>query len=124
MARPTLLVAEPEPSQALSVRKLVLETAKYNVLTAHSTGEAKELFELFPNISAAVLVGNDGIDCAEVARAIKTTTAKVPVVFLHSRIGVVCKDADHRLASDEPEKLLTLVRSLVGDARLQDTPKG
>ena len=63
MPRPTLLVAEPEPSQALSVRKLVLETAKYNVLTAHSSREALDLFHLFPNVSMAVLVGDDGIDC-------------------------------------------------------------
>ncbi len=124
MPRPTLLVAEPEPSQALSVRKLVLETAKYNVLTAHSTREAKDLFQLFPNISIAVLVGGgDGIDCDDVARVIKTTTAKVPIVFLNSRIGGVCRQADHTLPSDEPEKLLTLARSITGDPRQQDSPR-
>jgi len=32
--RPTFLMAEPEPEQALSTRKLVLETAKFNVITA------------------------------------------------------------------------------------------
>src|SRR4051812_48605380 len=46
MARPTLLVAEPEPEAALSVRKLVLETAKFNVLTAHSDEETVELFHV------------------------------------------------------------------------------
>src|SRR5437763_1250257 len=30
MPRPTVLVVEPEPHEALSVRKLVLETAKFN----------------------------------------------------------------------------------------------
>jgi hypothetical protein len=77
---PVKLVAEPEPSQALSVRKLVLETAKHNVLTAHSTREALDLFHLFPNVSMAVLVGDEG------------------------------------------ETLLSLVRSVLGDARKQDTP--
>ncbi len=38
MPRPTLLIAEPEPEQALSVRKLVLETGKFNVLTARASG--------------------------------------------------------------------------------------
>ena len=57
MPRPTLLIAEPDPVQALSVRKLVMETAKYNVMTAHSTREAIDIFHLFPNVSAAVLVG-------------------------------------------------------------------
>jgi hypothetical protein len=54
--RPTLLVAEPERLEALSTRKLVLETGKFNVLTAHSTEEANALFSLLPNLTAAVLV--------------------------------------------------------------------
>jgi DNA-binding response OmpR family regulator len=123
MPRPTLLVAEPEPTQALSVRKLVLETAKYNVITAHSTREGLDLFQLFPNISIAVLVGGSGeIDCDAIAKAIKAATTKVPIIFLNMRIGAMCRNADHSLASGEPEKLLDLVRSLVGDARLVDTP--
>src|SRR6185503_18744271 len=69
MPRPTVLVAEPEPPQSLSVRKLVLETAKFNVLTAHSTREALDIFELFPNISAAVLVGESGLDCDLIANS-------------------------------------------------------
>jgi hypothetical protein len=35
--------------QALSVRKFVLETAKYNMLTARSTREAVDIFHMFPN---------------------------------------------------------------------------
>jgi hypothetical protein len=40
MPRPTLLVAESEPVEALSVRKLVLETGEFSLLTAHSFREA------------------------------------------------------------------------------------
>ena len=42
--------------EALSVRKLVLETGKFNVLTAQSFRVGLELFHLFPNIFAAVIV--------------------------------------------------------------------
>ncbi len=117
MPRPTILVAEPEPSQALSVRKLVLETAKFNVLTAHSTREALDLFHLFPNVNLAVLVPSNNVDCNIVASAVKKATTKVPVVFLHSAIGAVCKEADHSLQAGEPEELLELIRSLLGDPR-------
>ena len=117
MPRPTLLVAEPEPSQALSVRKLVLETGKFNVLTAHSTREAVDIFHLFPNISAAVLVGTQEVDCDKVAKTIKSAVSKIPVVFLRSHIGAACRTADHHLSSAEPEKLLDLMRSLLGDPR-------
>ena len=124
MPRPTLLVAEPEPSQALSVRKLVLETAKFNVLTAHSTREALDLFHMFPNISAAVLVGETAIDCDAIAQHIKQTVKeKIPIVYLSSRIGGMCKHAEHNLETGEPEKLLDTVRSILGDTRTIDTPE-
>lgn len=120
MARPTLLVAEPEPLQALSVRKLVLETAKFNVLTAHSTREALDLFHLFPNISMAVLVGESSIDCDAVAKHIRTTTDKVPIVFVSGRIGAKCEYAHHSRPTGEPEALLELVRAMLGDPRELD----
>ena len=117
MARPTLLVAEPEPVQALSVRKLVLETAKYNVLTAHSNRETLDLFHLFPNISMAVLVDDSELNCEQIAKYIRTTTDKVPIIFLTSRIAGKCDYADQNITNGEPERLLEVVRSLVGDPR-------
>ena len=120
--RPTLLIAEPEPQQALSVRKLVLETGKFNVLTAHSTREAIDLFHLFPNISAATLVGESQIDCDKVASIITGATDKVPIIYLHGSIGGRCVHADHHLSSHEPETLLELVRLLFGDPREMESP--
>ena len=117
MPRPALLVAEPEPEQALSVRKLVLETGKFNVLTAHSSVEALDIFHLFPNIDAAVLVGEGTIDCKDVASKIKTINGEVPIIYLHGSIGGRCSHADHDLSSHEPEALLELVRGLLGDPR-------
>ena len=120
MPRPTLLVAEPEPEQALSVRKLVLETGKFNVLTAHSSREALDIFHLFPNISAAILVGDTEINCNDVGKHIKSATNKIPIIYLHASIGGHCASADHHLSSHEPELLLELVRSLLGDPRLSE----
>jgi CheY-like chemotaxis protein len=120
--RPTFLVAEPEPQQALSVRKLVLETGKFNVVTAHSTREAIDLFHLFPNITAAILAGESKIDCDKVASTIKSATEKVPIIYLHGSIGGRCPHSDHHLSSHEPEALLELVRSLFGDPRQMESP--
>ena len=117
MPRPTFLVAEPEPNEALSVRKLVLETAKYNVLTAHRTEEALDVFRLFPNVNAAILVMNSNIDCELIARTIKDVTANIVVVALTAQIGGHCVRADHMLSSHEPEQLVDLMQSLFGDPR-------
>jgi len=54
MARPVFLVIEVEQPDGLSTRKLVLETAKYNVLTAHSGKEGIEIAETHP-VQALVL---------------------------------------------------------------------
>ncbi len=120
MPRPTLLVAETEPDQALSVRKLVLETAKFNVLTAHSTREALDLFDLFPNITAAVLADGEGLDCDKIASTIKTATDRVPIFCLSARVGAKVPSADETLSSHEPEKLVERMRSLFGDPRLDE----
>jgi CheY-like chemotaxis protein len=123
MPRPTILVVEPEPFEALSARKLVLESAKFNVLTAHSTQEALDLFEMFPQLSAVVLVMEPAIDLKRVIDAVRTNVLKVPVVALATRPRQKCKDADHCLSSNEPEELLTLLRRLMGDPRRSENHK-
>lgn len=118
MQRPTFLVAEAEPDHALSVRKLVLETAKFNVLTAHSTREAMDTFKSFPNISAAVLSEANGIDAEKIGSFIKNASgSKIPVVVLSPRVGASSEIADHVLCSHEPDELVKLMRSLFGDPR-------
>ena len=115
--RPTLLVAEPEPAEALSVRKLVLETAKFNVLTAHTTREAIDIFQSFPNISAVIAVDADDIDCEVVTTAIKEAAPRMHAIALSARAGYRCTAANHHVSSHEPEQLLRLVRELLGDPR-------
>lgn len=116
--RPVLLVAEPEPPQSISIRKLVLETAKFNVLTAHSTNEAKEAYRLFPNVSALIIVANEELDCEAVIAAVcEHAKDKIPVIALSPRIGFVCRSADYVLPSHDPQVLLELVHTLLGDPR-------
>ena len=120
MPRPTLLVAEREPLQALSTRKLILETAKFNVITAHSTREALDLFGLFPNISIAVLAMDEAINCEAIADAIRKARPQVPIIGLSPQNADHCAYADHTISSFEPEALVQLVRSIAGDPRKID----
>ena len=118
-----IMVVEPEPLQALSVRKLVLESAKFNVLTAHSTVEAIDCLKLFPNIAAAVLVAEYNIRCDAIAQAIKNDLPQIPVIALSARDGFKCAGADHHLSSYNPEHLVQLVRELLGDPRTTEVQK-
>jgi hypothetical protein len=120
MLRPTLLVAEPEPLEALSTRKLVLETGKFNVLTAHSTREAITTFTLFPNVSGVVLVEGEKVCGETIAKTIRTTTTKPPIISLSPNPAAQNAFSDHTLSSHEPVALLELLRRLFGDPRLVD----
>jgi DNA-binding response OmpR family regulator len=122
MARPTLLVAEAEPEAALSVRKLVLETAKFNVLTAHSSEEAVELFHVNPALSGAIF-SSQLTNVKSVVKEIKAKDPDLPVIYLSpTHIGSV-KDVDHILSSHDPEALVELCRELFGDPRKIKTQK-
>ncbi len=55
MARLCFLVVDPEHAGSISSRKLVLETAKHNVITAYSCAEAEETLERFPRVDGVVL---------------------------------------------------------------------
>ena len=119
MRRPTLIVAEPEPGQALSTRKLVLETAKFNVLTAHSTDEALDVFQSFPNTGCVIAVEGETIDCERILKFIRTIRDDIPLIALSPRHAFK-SSADHNLSSYDPEALVQLVRSLLGDPRQFD----
>ena len=116
MARPTLLIVEPEPNEALSVRKLVVETAKFNVTTAYSTGEARELLAKFPRFDCLVMIA-DMKGCEETARKAKSLNPEIPIILLSANQNYRCADAEHHISSHEPEQLVSLLRSIFGDPR-------
>lgn len=116
MARPTLLIVEPEPNEALSVRKLVVETAKFNVITAYSTEEADELVQRFPKVDAMVVVAEIK-DCERAVTAAKAINASLPVIVLSANRNYRCGDAEYHLSSHEPDELVNVLRALFGDPR-------
>ena len=115
MSRPAFLVLEPEPLEALSTRKLVLETAKFNVLTAHSGDEALALLRDFPEVSALIAVAAMK-NCEKVVTAARRLNAKLPVILLSPNPTHSCK-GDHNVSTHDPEALVKLMRKLFGDPR-------
>jgi DNA-binding response OmpR family regulator len=117
MNRPCFLVIDREFPGSISTRKLVIETAKFNVLTAYSGKEALELFNRFPAINGVVLDGGlDDVSCSEVAREVKQVQPKMPIIVIAAPGFADCPEADYQLESFEPAKLLEILRSLKPDA--------
>ena len=118
MARPTLLIGEPEPAHALSARKLVMETAKFNVITAHSGKETLELFRKFPNVEGVVVHSElRDVSASDIFRDVKDNDEGKPTILLMSGVQRSRNQADYTLPSDEPQELLNLLRELFGDPR-------
>jgi DNA-binding response OmpR family regulator len=113
MIRPCFLVIDREFPGSISTRKLVIETARLNVITAYSGREALETFKRFPAISGVVLDGGlDDLPCADVARQIKALNPAMPIIVIAAPGFMDCPDADYQLESFDPAKLLETLKSI------------
>ena len=113
--RLAFLVVEVEPGQALSTRKLLLESAKHNVLTAHSTAEGERMFNRFPKVDVVAIDGSFGEKaCSQLAKKVKHHNNKLPVVAFLPNVGAHCKWADETTSSHDPAGLLQLLEKMGG----------
>ena len=110
MLRPCFLVIDPEHSGTISTRKLVIESAKFNVITAYSAAESLEAMQKFPAVDGIVLdTSVDDIPCDDLLPRLRKLNPRVPVIALGRR---PCDAADHYLESFIPERLLDLLQRL------------
>jgi DNA-binding NtrC family response regulator len=113
MSRPCFLVIDREYSGSISTRKLVIETAKFNVLTAYSALEAIATLKKFPAVSGVVLdAGMRDMQSCDLVAKLKEIAPQVPVVMISSPGVAACEMADQQLDSFEPARLLSLLQSL------------
>jgi DNA-binding NtrC family response regulator len=114
MVRPCFLVVDPEFPGSISTRKLVIETAKFNVLTAYSGREGIETLRLFPAIHGVVMDEDvDDIPCHALVAALKAINPVLPVIVISGPKGKRCPDADYHLESFDPRMLLEILARLM-----------
>jgi DNA-binding response OmpR family regulator len=120
MIRPCFLVVDREFPGSISTRKLVIETAKFNVITAYSGVEAVETFQRFPAMNGVVLdAGLEDVTCRKVAQTIKALQPSVPIIVIASPGDEYCPEADFLLETFEPAKLLETLKELEKNASSQ-----
>jgi DNA-binding NtrC family response regulator len=114
MVRPCFLIIDREFPGSISTRKLVIETAKFNVITTYSAREALETLSMFPAIHGVILDSDvAGMSCEELVRGLKAIKPKIPVVAICGPGDHPCSMADYELESFDPRKLLELLRTLL-----------
>ena len=113
MIRPCFLVIDREYAGSISTRKLVIETAKLNVITAYSGSEAIQTLEKFPNVDGVVAdTGIEDMAFDDLVRSLKSIRPAIPVVAINRPASGGSKLADYQLESFEPTRLLELLRKL------------
>jgi DNA-binding response OmpR family regulator len=113
MVRPCFLVIDREFPGSISTRKLVIETAKFNVLTAYSAHEAVETFRSFPALHGIVLDSDlDDMPCHALVSALKAVRPTVPIIAISGPGARECTGADHHLESFDPRRLLEILAAL------------
>jgi response regulator RpfG family c-di-GMP phosphodiesterase len=117
MLRPCYLVIDRETSSGISTRKLIIETAKFNVITAYSSKEAIETLKKYPSLDGVVLdAGMEDMPTEELIAALKQLQPKITVILVCTPRFIPCRDADYNLESFDPRRLLALLEKLQPDA--------
>lgn len=112
IVRPCFIVVDPEHSGSISTRKLVIESAKLNVITAYSGGEAIETVKKYPAVDGVVLNTEvRDIPVAKVIDSVKKANSKLPVIVVGSLNGRI-DSADYHVESFDPRNLLNILQSL------------
>ena len=116
MYRPCFLVVDREFAANISTRKLIIETAKFNVITAYSGREALDTIDRFPDVDGIVLdAGLRDIPAEDVTRQFKKKYPATPIVVICAPGASECPEADHHLEFFDPAKLLELLQRLRPD---------
>jgi CheY-like chemotaxis protein len=117
MYRPCFLVVDRESSSAISTRKLIIETAKFNVITAYSSQEAIDTLKRFPALDGVVTdSGMTDMACDSLIAALKAIRKEIPVVVICTPRGAPSKLADHSLETFDPKQLLAMLQKLQPEA--------
>jgi response regulator RpfG family c-di-GMP phosphodiesterase len=117
MLRPCYLVIDRETSSGISTRKLIIETAKFNVITAYSSKEAIETLRRYPGLDGVVLdAGMEDMPTQALIAALKQIEPQITVIQVCNPRHNPCPDADYTIESFDPRRLLALLEKLQPEA--------
>ncbi len=113
--RLTFLIVEMEPRDGLSTRKLLLESAKHNVITAYSAREGTRMFKRFPKVD---VIGIDAelpdLEASGLIDEARSHNPRIRLVALTPRIGANYEWADEVVNSHDPSALLKCLEKMGG----------
>lgn len=112
--RPCFLVLDNEFPFSISSRKLVIETAKLNVITAYSSEEAIETLERFPLVDGVVINAQlqGKRTCREVIEQLHAVKSEVPIITVSPNGHDRCDGEQFHVSSYDPKQLLDVLEAI------------
>jgi CheY-like chemotaxis protein len=113
MARPCFLVIDKQYPGNISARKLVIETALLNVITAYSAEESIETLTRFPRIDGIVLDTEIyGMTCRQLIDRLRAIRSDIPIITVSPSGYEPCGGEQYHVSSYDPQQLLEQIRQL------------
>jgi DNA-binding NtrC family response regulator len=111
-----LLVEKDE--DGLSPRKILIEAAKHNVITAYSPAEGLATFRRFANVDAIAIDARFGDEvCSAMTDEVKKTHPNIKIVAFMSTEDHECRWADFRVEPHDPKSLLDVLIKMNGNTQ-------
>ena len=120
--RPCFLVLDQEDPGSISTRKLVIETAKLNVITAYSADEALETLSRFPNVNGVVVDTELGRrNCGEFIDEMQKIRTDIPIVTVSPGGNAPCGKEAYHISNFDPRRLLDVLQEIcIDDSELDE----
>jgi hypothetical protein len=118
MERPCYLVVDRDFPGSISSRKLVIETAKFNVITAYDGAEAVDCLKRFPKVDGVVLnadLEGDG-QTSKLISDLRAIVPKLDVIVVSAGGYIRHDQSEHNVDSLNPKELLGCLQSLRKEA--------
>jgi hypothetical protein len=109
LASLVVLMIEAEQPEGISTRKLVVETAKHNVITAYSLADGMDLLRRFPNVDAIFVHAALLEENPDLLSVIREMDPGIPVILAAPFGNMRSPHADFVIDSHHPEDLLRLL---------------
>lgn len=115
--RPCFLILDNEYPGSISSRKLVIESAKLNVITAYSADEAIETLQYFPNVTGVVINAqmHGSKSCTEVIDRLRAVHDGVPIITVSPSGYDRCGNEQFHVSSFDPKQLLDVLEAVCPD---------
>lgn len=98
MVRPCFLVIDKQYPGSISARKLVIETALLNVITAYGAEEAIQTLARYPNVDGIVLDTEvQGMTCRQLIERLRSIRTHIPIVTVSPTGYEPCGGEQHHV---------------------------